>query len=219
MTNYNVNLPAIFRYGPKRAMLAAVILVVGQAATRANTLSTNLSSPTAGTEVLSGDSWIAGNFRTDMSSYHLSSATLLISNSLPCTATLDLYSGVAQPNSFVGVLDSPGAYSASLAEATFTGDVALVSNSMYWLVLKADSGQFEWGWTENSDGSGVGFTHTWGARDAGGSAWFISDLEPMLFSMTASPSATVPEPSQVGLLVTGMSLLWWRGRRFRPQAR
>jgi len=203
----------IFCCGSKRAMLVAAILLVGQTAMQADILSNNLSSPTADTEVLSGSTWIAGGFRTDASSYQLLSATLLISNSIPGVATLDVYSGIAQPSSFVGVLDSPSNYSSSLAETTFAGSVTLASNSTYWLVLKAASGQFEWGWTEDSIGSGMGFTHTWGVSDDAGSSWFLTDIEPMQFSVTASPSAAVPEPAPVGLLVMGVSLLWWHASR------
>jgi hypothetical protein len=208
----------IFCCGSKRAMLVAAILLSGQTAMQADILSNNLSSPTADTEVLSGSTWIGGGFRTDANSYQLSSATLLISNSIPGVATLDVYSGIAQPSSFVGVLDSPSNYSSSLAETTFAGNVTLASNSTYWLVLKAASGQFEWGWTEDSIGSGVGFTHTWGASDDAGSSWFTTDIEPMQFSVTASPSTAVPEPAPTALLAMGVSLLWWRAaRKFAPR--
>src|SRR6476469_5579063 len=203
----------IFCCGSRRALLAAAIFFVGQTVTRADTLSNNLSASTADTEVVSGSTWIAGGFKTDASSYQLSSATLLISNSVPGVATLDVYSGIVQPSLFLGALDSPGNYSSILAETTFAGNVTLASNSTYWLVLKAASGQFEWGWTEDSIGSGVGFTHTWGASDDAGSSWFLSDIEPMQFSVTASPSAAVPEPAPVALLAMGVSLLWWRASR------
>jgi hypothetical protein len=205
----------IFCCSSKGAMLAAAILFVGQTAMQADILSNNLSSATADTEVVSGSTWIAGGFRTDASSYQLSSATLLISNSIPGVATLDVYSGIAQPSLFLGVLDSSGNYSSSLAETTFAGSVTLAFNSTYWLVLKAASGQFEWGWTEDAVGSGVGFTHTWGASDDAGSSWFTSDIEPMQFSVTASPSAAVPEPAPAALLTMGVTLLWWQRRRSR----
>lgn len=191
-------------------MLVAAILLSGQTAMQADILSNNLSSLTANTEVLSGSTWIAGGFKTDASSYQLSSATLLISNSVPGIATLDIYSGIVQPSLFLGVLNSPGNYSSGLAETTFSGNVTLAPDSTYWLVLKAASGQFEWGWTEDGSGSGVGFTHTWGASDDAGSSWFITDIEPMQFSVTASPSAAVPEPAPAALLAMGVTLLWSR---------
>src|SRR3978361_846138 len=108
MRSYNMNL---LKTSSRRAMLAATILCVGQAAARADTLSSNLSSATADTEVVSGSTWVAGGITTDVSSYQLSSATLLLSNSIAGAATLDVYSGVAQPDSLIGTLTSPGAYS------------------------------------------------------------------------------------------------------------
>jgi hypothetical protein len=180
-------LRAIFCCGSGRALLAAAMFFVGQTVTRADTLSNNLSASTTDTEVVSGSTWIAGGFKTDASSYQLSSATLLISNSVPGVATLDAYSGIAQPSLFSGILDSPGNYSSGLAETTFAGNVTLAPNSTYWLVLKAASGQFEWGWTEDASGSGVGFTHTWGASDDAGSSWFITDIEPMHSALPHRP--------------------------------
>jgi hypothetical protein len=206
-------LRTIFCCGSKRAMLVAATLLVGQTAMQADILSNNLSASTADTEVVSGSTWIAGGFKTDASSYQLSSATLLISNSVPGIATLDVYSGIVQPSLFLGILDSPANYSPGLAETTFAGNVTLAPNSTYWLVLKATSGQFEWGWTEDASGSGVGFTHTWGAGDDAGSSWFTTDIEPMQFSVAASPSAAVPEPAPEALLTMGVTLLWWRATR------
>lgn len=105
------------------------------------------------------------------------------------TAELDLYSDTGQGGSPVGTLTPPKGYSMGLAQATFAGNgLSLSPNSTYWLVLKASSGQFEWGWTDSDAGSGIGFTHTWGLSDDAGRTWLTSDVAPVQFSVRPGES-------------------------------
>lgn len=175
----------------------------------AATLSDNLSSTVAGTEPVSGNTWVAAEFSTDASTYTLSSATLMLQNFTPGTATLYLYRDAAgQPGTTEGNLSSPGTYSTTISATTFAGNnLLLLPNSNYWLVLTANTGDFEWAWTESSSGSGAGFEANWSASNDAGATWFTSSTEPEISSVMASPTASaVPEPSVVGLLAIGYLL-------------
>lgn len=200
-------------------MLAAVVLIwaVPAAAEAGTILSNNLSEPTGGTEAATGDTWLTASFGTDTSAYDLTSVTLLLQRtSIGGTAELDIYSdGGLEPGSLLGTLTSPGSISTSLGETTFTASgITLSSDSTYWLVLKATSGEFDWGWAGDNSGSGVGFQHTWGVSDDEGATWFTYDSYPtqMLVSATA-----VPEPTSMVLL--GLGALAILGYRLQPRQR
>ena len=134
----------------------------------------------------------------------LSSATLLLQNLTPGTATLDLYRDAAgAPGTLAGVLTSPTTYSSSLSLTTFGGNSLLLQpNSAYWLVLTSSAGDFEWAWTQSSAGSGVGFEPDWAATDDSGVTWYTGNSDPQIASVTANPIASaVPEPSANGMLL------------------
>src|SRR5439155_4978154 len=99
----------------------------------------------------------------------------------------------------VGTLTSPASYSTSLAQTTFTaGSLSLAANSTYWVVLQANSGEFDWAWTSDNTGSGVGFQDTYGESPDAGASWFTVNTDPVQFSVSAlSP---VPEPGSLALV-------------------
>ncbi len=191
----------------------AILLAPGFSRVKATTLSDNLSTANAGTEAVSGTNWVAASFSTDASAYRLESNTLSLANITPGSAELDLYSGAGQPASMLAALTSPLFYTSSLSPSTFTGSgTALSPNSTYWLVLKAPSGEFDWGWTDDPSGTGVGFTHTWGASDDAGSTWFTADVQPMQLRVTATPASAIPEPGTSALILIGAAMLFESGR-------
>ena len=198
--------------------LAAMLLSIGIVPMNADTLSDNLSALTAGTEAAHGNTWITASFATGATAYSLSSITLLLANSVPGTAELDLYSDVGQPGSRLTILTPPASYSDSLSPTIFLGGAfSLDANSTYWLVLKTIGGEFDWAWTASNTGSGVGFTHTWGVSDDAGADWFTSDNNPMQMRVAASHAA-VPEPGPSTLVIAGSVLLMalcWRQRAVR----
>ena len=189
------------------SFLAAMLSISIAPDLRADTLSDNLSALTAGTEAAHGNTWVTASFATGASAYTLSSATLLLANSAPGNAELDLYSDAGEPGSLLSILTSPASYSGSLLQTIFSGNgFSLSANSIYWLVLKPIGGEFDWAWTASNTGSGVGFTHTWGVSDDAGLDWFTSDSNPMQFNVAASAATAVPEPGCLTLLVIGCAL-------------
>lgn len=178
-------------------------LLVSALIANADTISSNLSNATAGTEAASGNTRLTASFGTGTSSDTLSSVTLLLSNPIAGVAKVDLYSNsLLQPGSLVGTLISPSSYSTSLSNTTFSSNgLTLSANSTYWLVLKALSGEFDWAWTSDNTGTGNGFQGTWGSSTDAGATWYTYAVYPTQFSVTTT-AAAVPEPG-TGLLAIG----------------
>ena len=180
--------------------------LVSALAVRADTISSNLSNATAGTEAASGNTWLTASFGTGSSSSSLSNITLLLSNPVTGSAEVDLYSNsLLQPGSLIGTLTSPGSYSTSLSDTTFSSNgLTLSANSTYWIVLKALSGEFDWAWTADNSGTGVGFQGTWGVSTDAGSTWYTYAVYPTQFSVTTTAAAAIPEPGTGWLAIGGL---------------
>ncbi len=195
----------------------ALLLASGWAM-NADTISNNLSNTTAGTEAASGSTWLTASFGTGSSSANLSSITLLLSNPATGVAEVDLFSNdLLQPGSLLGTLTSPESYSASLSNTTFSSNgLTLDANSTYWIVLKAVSGEFDWAWTADNSGTGIGFQGVWGSSTDAGSTWFTYAVYPTQFSATTDAAAT-PEPGTgwlaIGGLLAGAMALYRRQRK------
>jgi len=159
------------------------------AAQEQDILSDNLLAITTSTEAATGSTWLTASFATDDGTYRLTSVTLLLANPSDGQARLDLYAdGSLEPGSLVGTLLAPDGFSADLTQTIFlASDITLAPNSTYWIVLSADSGEFDWAWTSDNTGNGIGFLHTWGQSDDGGATWFTFDTYPTQFSVTATP--------------------------------
>lgn len=166
----------------------ALLSMPSLAARAQDVLSDNLSATTTSTEAATGSSWLTASFATGDATYSLTSVTLLLANPLAGQARLDLYSdGTLEPGSLLGTLTPPDSYSSSLDSATFTAsDLTLAPNTTYWLVLSADSGEFDWAWTTDNTGSGAGFLRTWGQSDDAGVTWFTIDTFPTQFTVTTT---------------------------------
>jgi hypothetical protein len=187
--------------------IAALFLVP---AAWADILSSNLSSNVFFTELVSGNTWIGAGFATGSTTYTLGGATLLMRQNSPGSATLDLYSDLGgKPGSALGSLGTPSGFSPTLTATEFSGaNLLLAANSTYWLVLRSDGGDYEWAYTDNNTGSGPGFIGTWGASDNAGGSWLVSDLDPMIMRVDASPAnAAVPEPAEILLFGIGILTL------------
>jgi hypothetical protein len=190
----------------RRTLPLLAFLLVSAFAMNADTISSNLSNATAGTETASGSTWLTASFGTDSSSSSLSNVTLLLSNPSAGIAEVDLYSNsLLQPGSLVGTLNSPGSYSSELSNTTFSSSgLALSANSTYWIVLKALSGEFDWAWTTDSSGTGTGFQGTWGISTDAGSTWYTYAVYPTQFSVTTTAATVTPEPGTGLLGITGL---------------
>jgi MYXO-CTERM domain-containing protein len=93
-----------------------------------------------------------------------------------------------------------------MANVTFNASALSLSPSTdYWLVLKAPSGEFAWGWTSDS-----AYTAGWGNSSDSGASWFTDDAFPLQFSVSAS---AVPEPSPAWTAAVFVSALLVRRRR------
>jgi hypothetical protein len=164
-------------------------------------LSDNLANVTGGVEAASDDRWLASSFGTDANEYDLTTVELLLANPVSGSATLSIYTDDGlQPGSLVGMLTPPASYSSTLATTTFTASgIALAASSTYWVVLRADSGQFNWAWTNDNTGSGAGFQHTFGDTDDAGDTWFTFDIFPTQMRVTADV------PGSAGITVSPTS--------------
>lgn len=187
---------------------------VASLVSHAATLTDNLAKTNSDIEFIGGATWIAGAFKTDNSAYQISTATLLMSTPDAGTPRLDLYSAAAgQPGSLLSTLTSPGSVSSSLSQATFTGSSYILSaNTNYWLVLKAITGTFDWGWTNDNTGAGPGFLPNWGATDDAGATWFVATTLPMQFRVLADPAPAIPEPASILLAALGLFAIGYLAR-------
>jgi hypothetical protein len=175
-------------------------------------LSSNLSDTNSGTETATGTTYLAASFGTDSSTYSLTTVSLLLANTSAGSAEVDLYTddGYA-PGSLVGTLTSPSTYSTSLTAQSFTSSgITLSADTTYWIVLKALSGSFDWGWTADGTGTGVGYQGQWSEYVDFGTAsyWASSSDFPLQMSVSAAAAASdAPEPSALYLLLFATGLL------------
>ena len=175
-----------------------MLAVVGFAAGSAHgaELGDNLSGVTSGTESATVNRHLAAAFRTDASAtYRLSSVTLLVANTNPGTAALDLHSdGGLEPGTRVATLIPPESYSNAPAATTFAADdLTLDGSATYWVVLRPLSGTFDWAWTADNTGSGVGFDPTWDVSEDAGSVWYTHDVYPLQLRVTVATTDPTPE--------------------------
>ncbi len=177
-------------------------------------ISNNLSATSGGVESAVGSTWITAGFGSGTTGGALRSVTLLLDNSTVGRAEVDLYSDAGlQPGSLVGTLSLSGSYTTSLSATTFTATgITLSANTNYWVVLKALTGQFDWGWTAaaTGTGTGTGYQNTWGESDDAGNTWFTYDSYPTQMNVVLVSSSAVPEPSTWilwGFGVAGIALL------------
>lgn len=174
------------------------LFVVAVCTVSADTISSNLTDASAGTETASGSNLLAASFGTGSSSATLEAVTLLLANSTAGAAEVDLYTNsLLGPGSLVTQLAPPATYSAILTDVNFTANgVTLAANSTYWVVLKATTGAFDWSWTADNTGTGIGYQGTWGTSTDGGNTWFTYAVFPTQLSVTTAETATAatPEP-------------------------
>jgi hypothetical protein len=164
-------------------------------------LSENLANTTSGTESATVDRWIAAAFTTDASEpYRLASVTLLLARTSPGTAALDLDSDRGlEPGSLVAALTPPSSYAATPTATTFTApDLSLDAGATYWVVLRAQSGTFEWAWTADNTGGGAGFTPAWDLSEDAGAAWYACDVYPVQLQVTVNATGTTRKPFHRG---------------------
>ena len=176
----------------------------------ATTLSNNLSAPTNYTELVYGSNWTTASFGTGTSASTLTSATLLLQLDMGNVMNLDLYSDRnGQPGSLVGALTGPSSYNPDTYVPTvFSGNgLSLSANTTYWLVANSSDGQFEWAYTDDNTGSGIGFQHTWGTSTDAGQNWYTSTLQPMQMRVDDNSASPVPEPAAMTLLLLGSTVM------------
>lgn len=198
-------------------------LSIGTAAAAAPlVLSDNLHQATEGGELVAGSRSVSASFSTGASGeLLLDSVTLLMRMASAGQAQLDLHAAgpgpVDQPGGLLASLTAPSGFSSTLAETVFAGNgLALTPQTTYWAVLRAISGDFEWAWTRQLSGVGVGFQGTWGYSDDAGASWETFATEAMQMGVTAQPvPGPLPLAGAVPALALGRQL---RRRRLRASA-
>lgn len=201
------------------AMACCLGLGAPQAHASETTVSDNTSLSSAGTNEVSGDTWLATSLTLDALDGESLLATL-IGGTTSGSANLQLYSSDASsliPGSALASFTANGSNASALS---FSLEGLTLSAGTYWLVLSNTAGSSSWSWTTEESGSGSGFTGGWANSDDAGTTWFSnSTLYPLQVSVSVS---SVPEPSAWQMGLTGlMSLAGTAGlaasrRRTRP---
>ncbi len=172
---------------PRLSMLA--LFGLATFSVRAADLADNLGKTTSGSESVTVDRWLAASFKTDaVTTYQLSSVTLLLANPTAGEAELDLHSdGGLEPGAFIATLISPASFSITSEATTFSATgLALDANTTYWVVLRVLGGTFDWAWTADGTGSGVGFSSAWDLSEDAGAGWFAQDVYPLQLKVSAT---------------------------------
>lgn len=162
---------------------------------------------------MSSTTWVASSFGTDARSFALATVTLAMDDCGPAQARLFSDAG-GRPGTALADLGSQSCGGPGTWQATYSGGGYLLgANATYWIVLSAASASVTaggWVWTSSSDGSGVGFQHTWGQTMNSGGTWQVAASSPMVMRVEAD---AVPEPGawvMVGLGLLG--LIAWKMR-------
>jgi hypothetical protein len=199
------------------ALVASALMVWLPPAQASTLLSDNTSEAPTGTLQADATQWLAASFTTDQTYDTLAQWTATVlgqtdastgaSSGGTGSATLSLYSSDAfglVPDSALATFTAV----ASTHTATtyrLTG-VALSANTAYWLVLSNSTGASNWAWTDNSAGTGTGFTGNWANSDDAGSTWFTnSNLYPLQAAVQVTAESSIPEPATWALLLVGLS--------------
>ena len=173
-----------------RGLCLCVVMGAGSAAASADVLSSNLTGAAGGAETAQGTLWLCAGFTTGATTYRLDSITIPLS-SIAGAAEMDIYSDSGlEPGSLVGVMTAPGTYSSGLTTTTFTANSILLSaSSSYWVILKAVSGAFSWGWTTANAGTGTGYANVWGQAADSGAIWYTTNVFPLQMAVNVTPAA------------------------------
>ena len=160
--------------------------------------------------------WAASRFTTDTHDYILNTVVLLMYRSGPSTAQLDIFSDSNDlPGTSIGTLASPESIPLATSEVTFSASgISLSANSTYWVVLRAPTGQLWWSYTDDSTGTGSGFSTINTSSVNAGTKWATPiDYYPNQMQVNATLAA-VPEPSQWAMMgVTALGVTGYALRR------
>ena len=220
----------------KNLIIGGVILVtVGMLASQTvqaqgTTYLSSLDQPSASSNPVASDSWLATGFRTGTNSarYVLDSIQLLMLDAAgsPAGFTVSVYSAIGQldvfPGSSLGTLNgSMDPVTGGIYSYTPASDLTLSPTTFYFIIATAGTpvatGAYEWsnsgtfpisynpisGWQ-----APVGLGHNDNYQSSDGLSWSISGVFPQ-FAINATP---IPEPGVLILLgLAGLGLLWSRG--------
>lgn len=166
------------------------------------TISDNTTLSSAGTNEVSANNWLASSFTLGALDGDSLLATV-VGSTTSGTASLALYSSDASgliPESALASFTATGSTDGTLS---FSLNGLSLTAGTYWAVLTNTTGSTQWSWTEDSSGSGTGFTGAWANSDDAGSTWFSnSTLYPLQVSVSVS---SVPEPTALLLGLAGVA--------------
>lgn len=196
----------MFQASIKLACIAGFAALATAAPVHADTLSDNTSAASAGTVSVDATRLVAASFASGTTSGSVTLTATLLGSTASGSATLSLYGSDASGLIPDAALAQFSAVSSSDGSLVFSlSGVTLAADTSYWLVLSNADGSSNWSWTEESTGSGTGYTGIWADSDDGGETWFSnSALYPQQFSVVAT---AVPEPSTTVLLLCAVPVL------------
>ncbi len=212
--------PKQFRRLLAAGAAAAAGLAASHRAAAATVLVNSLADATVSQDATTGTTEYAVEFTTGSTAAAAVSASLLLEEASAGTSTLALYADTATanassggliPSTLLAIFTSPTAYDTTgLAAATYNlSGYTLAANTNYWLVLKANSGEFDWAWTGDETDNNADST------DAGVTFFGYPDGSTYQFSV-ATGTAAVPEPASAAAVAVGLLAA---GRRRRRSAR
>lgn len=179
----------------------------------ADTLSNNLSSASGGTEAASGGDLLAASFTTDSATDSLGSVTLPLADltSSGGTAVVSLYSdGGLEPGILIATLTGASSYTTTLADVTLSASgISLSADSTYWVVLSASTGEIDWSFAADDNGTGSGFADEWAASYDDGSTWYTytsaqgEGVDPLQMDVESTSASTAPEAGGASLALLG----------------
>jgi hypothetical protein len=190
----------------------AAFLAGGAGNVRADliTLFDNLGKTQSSFDSPTSARYLAQRFMTDVQPYNLNTITLLMKQTSPGVGpTLQLYSdnglGTSPAGSALMTLTPPGSYTTDFAANVFSGAAySLAANTSYWAVLSRPStGVYQWGFTIDDLGGGVGFSPFNAVSTNSGTSWDLQyPADPFQMKVDANTLAgpAVPEPSSFVLL-------------------
>ncbi len=204
-------------------IFAAFGLLLASGALHATDIVSNTNQTSTGAGGINYSSWAAFGFVTDASAYEVSDVSLSVElNAATNFDALQVYiysshnvSSEEQPFTSLATFGGTGNYSFNSGDNTWTFNLAsavptLDANTLYWVVLGVDNGDFvntySWDYAGSLTASAGTVYPAYGNGTINGAEWSVfSTTEPYMAKVTGT--SVVPEPSTYVLIGAGLAML------------